>query len=456
MPERKLNGTNGGYLVRDAEIVRAGQVRRGTLCIEDGLVSQIGAGDGEERAGLTVIDGTGKYAIPGFTDIHCHGGAGFDLTVGEYNPDKCAFDGSPEVYERCLPELMRRLAADGTTRVLLATIAHTEERVLTALSHLGNYVRSDRNGRDGAVLHGAFIEGTFVKKREFAGAQNPDHFREPSIELFEKLNEAAKGTISYVNVVPEHGESALELTKYLSERDILVGAGHTEVAADGYLRAVDNGLRVAVHFTNGPTGGSFKPFRGGNAVEAVLTSRDVFAELIVDGYHVNPAYVMDIMKRKGTDRVIAVSDAMFLLDVEGVDEFAVSGIEGRVSDNRAYLEVSGKKNTLFGSVLKMRVGFSNLLSWLTRPMRGIWNQDHEPLELEEAMQVAVQACCANPWGVLGGFDAARYAPAEEVGGLAGELAEGRRADLCLVRVVGEPGGYTIEVDDVFVGGRRMS
>jgi len=454
MDDTTVNEKGERYLVRNVKVVRPGGAESGEVFIEDGVISQIGAG-GSERAGFTVIDGAGRYAIPGFVDIHCHGGAGFDLTVGEYDPGKRAFDASPEVYARCLPELMRRLAADGTTRAMLATIAHTEERVRSALSHLGDYVRSDRNGRDGAVLHGAFIEGTFVKKREFAGAQNPDHFREPSIGLFEKLNEAAQGTISYVNVVPEHGQSALELTKYLAGRGILVGAGHTEVAADDYLRAVANGLRVAVHFTNGPTGSSFKPFGGGGVVQAVLASRDVFAELIVDGYHVNPAYVLDIMKRKGADRVIAISDAMFLLDVEGVEEFTVSGIQGRVSDNRAYLEVVGKKNTLFGSVLKMRVGFGNLLSWLTRPMPGIWNEVHEPLGLEDAILVAVQACCANPSAVLGGFDAARYLPADELGGLAGEVEEGRRADLCLIRVVGAPGKYAIEVDEVFVGGRRM-
>jgi len=350
---------------------------------------------------------------------------------------------------------MRNFADRGTTRVLLTTLAAPLDRLEAVLREMDTYIRSDRNGKDGATLVGAFIEGTFIRYPEFAGAQNPEYFETPTLELFERLNQAAGGHIRYVNIVPEHGQVALDLIGNLTRRGVLVGAGHTSCPAETYLEAVKHGLRVAVHFTNGPTGSSFKPFGGGSVLQSVLTSRRVYAELIADGYHVNPAYLLDILHRKGVERIVAITDAMFVTGAKEIDEFEVAGIKGKVSEDRRYLRVTEKENTLFGSVLTMSVAFGNWVSWLTKPMRGIWVDEYLPYETDEAVLMASRMCSSNPALLLGELDPASRCLGQDLEDYVGSLWVGKRADAALIRLNGDEGNCRADVSSVFVHGRRF-
>ena len=76
--------------------------------------------------------------------------------------------------------------------------------------------------------------------------------------------------------------------------------------------AIKAGLKYCIHFTNGPTGGSYKPFNGGGTIEAVLKFDELYAELIADGFHVNPLYIRDIIRRKGVDKIIGMTDCQFV------------------------------------------------------------------------------------------------------------------------------------------------
>jgi N-acetylglucosamine-6-phosphate deacetylase len=311
-----------------------------------------------------------------------------------------------------------------------------------------------RNGADGARLDGAFIEGTWTRDPAFSGAQNPEHFREPSIELFERFQAASRGIVRYAMIAPEWGESATRLIRHLHERGVLVGTGHTNCTADQYREAVRHGLRAAVHLTNGPTGGSFKPFAGGGALEAALTLPDVYAEQIVDGYHVNPAYVLDIIKRKGPDRVCLVTDAMFAAAAEGIADFEVAGIRGQLSPNGKYLSVVGKRNTMFGSVLTMDVGFQNVLNWLTADSPGIWNAVHPAMRFEDALPRVSGFASANPARALRLYDAHDGPAGRPRGQCIGSLEPGKRADVVVARIAGEQGRYEVALRHVFVGGRE--
>lgn len=443
------------YVIRGARIVKPNRIVDGDLIVDNGVITCIGQAGGDVT-GCEVIDGAGCYVVPGFIDIHCHGGMGLDLTAGMFDPEKHTFDPSPGRYEEGLPRMMAALARAGTTRVLLATVAAPEERLRACLQALGRYVHSDRNGLDGARLDGAFIEGTFIRNPDFAGAQNPDFFYPPSTELVERLNQAAQGTIRYVNVVPEWGPAAVTVTGELTRRGILVGAGHTEATAEQYLRAVDAGLRVAVHFTNGPTGTSFKPFGGGGSVfQAVLRSRAVLAELICDGYHINPSYVRDIIRRKRPERIIAITDGMFPTGLESVSTFEVAGIRGQVDNGRQYLMVAGKQNVLFGSIIRMREAFDNLVSWLTRRMPGIWRDEHLAMDTEEALVDVARMCATNAARALGLFEPASQRLGQDLSGYCGSLQVGKRADLAVIRLHGKPGRYHTTVEHTFVGGRLV-
>ena len=136
-----------------------------------------------------------------------------------------------------------------------------------------------------------------------------------------------------------------------------------------------------------------------------------------------------------------------------MQDFELGGIAGRLSSNGRYLEVVGKEGTLFGSVLTMRVAFGNLVSWLTRRMPGIWHDEHLPLETDEAVLTASRICAVNPATALGIFDPVSRSLKQDISPYVGGLQVGKRADLALVRLVGQPGEYEIDVEHVFVGGR---
>jgi N-acetylglucosamine-6-phosphate deacetylase len=211
------------------------------------------------------------------------------------------------------------------------------------------------------------------------------------------------GNIKIVNVVPEWGSAGINLIRYLTARNIICAAGHTGATGRQYGKAIESGLKLAVHFLNGPTGSSSKSFDGGGAVETVLRSDKMSVEIIVDGYHVDKAYVRDTIRRKGFDRVAAITDSMFAAQMPGLTDFEVAGIKGKVGDNGEYLQVAGRENALFGSKLTMDKAFTNLLNWLTEPVRGIWYAEHEKLPFEEALLKTAMMCSSNPARILG-FD----------------------------------------------------
>jgi N-acetylglucosamine-6-phosphate deacetylase len=445
---------NEKFLIKNVQIVKPLRLLQGDLGLENGVITYIGE-PVRPPAGCRVIDAAGLYAVPGFIDIHTHGACLFDLTQGLYDPGSCTFDDSDEAYATGIERTMQAMAVEGSTFVLLATVASPIDKLTHALRSAARYIGSDDNGHRGACLGGVLLEGTFIRHPDFAGAQNPEHFLTPSVETFERLNDAAHGNIAYVNCVPEYGEEARLLMEHLTHRRVLIGAGHTDASAEQYAEAVKWGLRVAIHFTNGPTGSTFKPFGGGGVLQAVLGSRKVYAEIIADGYHVSPSYVLDILWRKGTDRVIAITDSMFVTGADEVDQFELAGVRGQRSENGRYLAVAGKRRTLFGSVLTMRVAFANFVSWLTQPMRGIWRDVHDPLELDEAILAASHFCSVNPARAMEIFDPPNQKLGQDISRCTGGIQVGKRADVLLLRVQGEPGQYDCQVVNTFVGGRLV-
>ena len=445
-------------LIRNARIVEPKKVTVGDLLIEDGRIAAIGPNLSAFVPPCATIDADGLWALPGFIDLHCHGGRLFDATLGKYIVETDSFDGSDAAFEATMPGFLEMAARHGVTTMLIATFAAETEQIRYSLGRLARYMkRLETGGRrleQGTEntyslqptaslmpnVLGFFIEGTFIKRPDYAGAQNATYFYAPSRELFDEMNAAAQGMIRYINIVPEHGEAGLDLMRYVTRKGVLVGAGHTGCAAEEFARAIGCGLKTAIHFTNGPMGGSYKPFGGGGAIEAILSSNRVTAELICDGYHVNPAYALDTIKRKGCERIILVTDGMFPTEATGIGDFTLAGIKGRVSGNGKYLQAPGKANTLYGSLLTMDVAFANVVSWLTAGLPGIWNKKHKALDLETAVVRASRMASANPAKLLRVH--------RETGG----IEVGKQADILLGGLEGEPGSYALRLHCAFLGG----
>jgi len=391
-----------------------------------------------------LVDVAGSYVLPGFIEIHTHGAGLFEFTMGRYDPKTGQFDSSQETYRSELPRYTKLRGSTGVTNLYLATWAAAVERQQFCFRQLKDYIASGANGRDGSLVLGGTLEGTFINP-EMAGAQNPQFVFTPDIKLFDRINET--GIIKLVNVVPDWGEAACDLTEYLTGKGISVGAGHTSATYDQFRRAIDAGLKYCIHFLNGPIRSSYKIFDGGAAVEAVLRE-DIYAEIIADGVHVAPRYVRDVLARKGMDRVMAVTDAMFSSQARGVEEFEISGIKGKVDDSGKYVYVAGKEPiTLFSSVLTMDVAFSNLLSWLTMDADGVWQKRHEALDFDQAVLAASKCCSKNIVDMLAKRGGDRLDT--------GELVDGKWADLIVADVTGTSGDYNLKVKQVYVRGRRV-
>lgn len=432
-------------LIRNGTVVTPRKAQKADLLVRNGLIAEVG----QVRApkGVNSIDATGLTVMPAFVDLHTHGGMLFDLTSGEYDTARGEFVANDAVFQRGIPRLMKNFARHGVGRTLLATVAAPEEVLERSMSHAADYVESAANGVEGARLEGVNLEGTFLMRPERAGAQNPQNFRKPDRAIVDRLQRAARGKLRYVNLVPDFGKPAEELTRYMARKGILVGAGHSACDADVAARCRKAGLRICVHFLNGALGTSFKPFGGGNMVEAVLADRDWYAELICDGWHIARPYVMDTIGRKGFDRIVLVTDAMFVTDAKlagdgkGVTEFVVGGRQGEVHSSGQFLQVKGDSQTLFGSLLHMDRAVANVLNWTTAGGEGVW-ASHKAMPLNDALVGVARAVATNP--------------SELLGLNCGSLAPGKSGDVVLAKLTGKPGALKFQVKATYVAGNRVA
>ena len=343
---------------------------------------------------------------------------------------------SPDIYEDCFNKLRSKLAEFGVTGFYIGSVMASTERLTGAYKCLSEYMENTSETGNGARLLGGLLEAPFISFQK-AGAMAADLVKEPSIDLFEQIEDA--GSIKLANVVADSGKKSCELTEYLTKKGIVVGAGHTSATCQQVADAVKAGLKYCIHFTN-QTDGLYKPFNGGGAIEAVLKIDELSAELIADGYHVSPAYIRDIIKRKGIDKILGMTDCMFVggTDIKIID---IHSVRGRVADDGSHIAVEGKKNTLYGSVLKMCKAFENMLNWLSVDMEGIWNKKHDALSLEDALVQVAKMYSTNPNKLTGRYDEGF-----------GRIADGAKADLTILDITGSAGSYQLTIESTIVNG----
>ncbi|MBN1809205.1 MAG: amidohydrolase family protein [Planctomycetes bacterium] len=407
-------------------------VRDGAVLVDGGKIAGVGGAEMKIPAGAEVIDGEGGYLAPGFVDLHCHGGAGYDLTSGRYDAAAEGFRTDEETRRKGPAEISRAHAKHGTTTLLLGTIAAPIGEIKASLEGLAENIGAVENG---GRLEGAYCEGTFLKEQAYAGAQSEKYFREPDIALFEELNEAAGGTIRVVTVAPEYGEPAIRLIRHLSERGVVPATGHSAARYAETMAAIDAGMRLATHYSNGPIFTTFKP--PGGAMEAIMEREEVVLELICDGYHINPRYVMDFLGARGLKAAL-ITDAMPPVEAAGIKGFVIGDKRGVMSDDGGVLRLEGTEFTLFGSILTMDRAVANVARWLAGNHPGVYTRgvfDEAPT-FGEALAHAVKMATEIPAGVLGLKDR-------------GRLEKGKLADMVLLD--GE-----LAVRKVFVGGRETA
>ncbi len=234
-----------------------------------------------------VIDMTGARVIPGLIDLHIHGSAGADVMDATYD---------------ALNTISKHIAANGVTGFLGTTVTSTWEATLVALRN----VRSSMDkGVEGAQLLGSYSEGLFFSER-FKGAHAAEYFLKPTCERVDAMIAAGGGTLKSLAIAPEI-EGALEVIRHLAGQGINVMIGHTGATYQQSVAAFEAGAVGGVHIFNQMLG---LHHRQPGTVGAVLHHKDILAELIADGIHVDPVMLSMVYRLKGADKTALITDCM--------------------------------------------------------------------------------------------------------------------------------------------------
>ena len=297
------------------------------LTIEEGIISSIS----DEGTPDITIDGT---LLPGFVDIHSHGGGGY------YFSDKNI-------------ENVRKVIAThhshGTTSIMASLVTEPIETIKEQIARLKPLVQ---NGE----LLGIHLEGPFLSEHK-CGAHDPALLRDPEISLLEELVALGEGTIAMVTMAPER-KGGIEAVEYLVDHGITVAIGHSDGSYEVGQAALAAGASVYTHFYNAtPKFDIHAPYTEPTIATAALEDPEIAYEIINDGVHLSNEVIQFILKH-GHRRTIAVTDAMSAAGGED-GSYTIGALGVTVKDGVARLT---EGNSLAGSTLTMDKTFNRLIS----------------------------------------------------------------------------------------------
>lgn len=275
-----------------------------------------------------------EILAPGFIDVHIHGYGGSDT-----------MDASPDA----LRTVSRSLAKLGVTSFLPTTMSMPVPQIRNALEAVRNFmVRSSAADvpRDGAKILGVHLEGPFINPK-YKGAQHEKDILLPDRRLLEEYGDL----IRIVTVAPET-EGALTLIEEYADR-ICFSLGHSGCDFSTAKTAFSCGARAVTHLFN-----AMSPLhhRNPGLTGAALMSEEVYAELICDDVHVNPALYDMVRRLKGADRIMLISDC---IRAGGLEDglYDLGGQPVEVLEGRCALS----DGTIAGSVLRYDQALKNML-----------------------------------------------------------------------------------------------
>ena len=294
-----------------------GEIESCTIAIDDGSIISV-----EPLSGDPDCEPDDHLIVPGFVDLHVHGGGGHDFS-----------DASPDQ----IRTILRRHLEGGTTALAATVVSSSKEVTLAAIRTI---VATDPDER-GAEIVAIHLEGPFLDASR-CGAQNPRVIRRSDADEVEAWLTAADGTPLIVTIAPDN-EGALELVERYPE--IRFSVGHTSADYNLGLRAFEAGARRVTHLFNAMSG---LHHRDPGLVGATLLTPSVVAEVIADGHHIHPV-VLQMIARAMPDRIILITDAIAAAGSSNATT-TLGGLDVTIADGAARLD----DGTLAGSVIVMR------------------------------------------------------------------------------------------------------
>lgn len=264
-------------------------IPRGTVVIEDGVISAVSERDVEIEGGKT-IDAKGLYVAPGFIDIHVHGGGGYDFMDGTED----AFLAIAETH-----------AQYGTTAMLPTTLTSTKEELFQTIEL---YDSAHRKNTKGAQFLGLHLEGPYLAMNQ-RGAQDPRFIRDPNPDEYKEVL-SRSASVKRWSAAPEL-KGALEFGRYLRSKGVLAAIAHTDAVYEEVLEAFENGYTLATHFYSAMSGVTRRnAFRFAGVIESAYLIDEMDVEIIADGVHLPSPLLKLIYKIKGADKTALITDAM--------------------------------------------------------------------------------------------------------------------------------------------------
>ncbi|MGV9337838.1 N-acetylglucosamine-6-phosphate deacetylase [Streptomyces sp. NPDC003688] len=358
-------------------VLPTGVVDDGRVSVEGTRITAAGPAEGAAEgaapapAGAEVLDASGHWLVPGFVDLHNHGGGG------------ASFAGSAEDALTAV----RTHRAHGTTTLVASTVTDDLDLLARRAGLLSELAEQGE-------IAGIHFEGPFISPCR-KGAHSEALLRDPDPAEVRKLLDAARGQARMVTLATEL-PGGLDSVRLLAEQGVIAAVGHTDASYEQTVEAIDAGATVATHLFNAmpPLG-----HRAPGPITALLEDERVTVELIDDGVHLHPAALQLAFHHAGADRVAFITDAM---DAAGVGDgrYLLGPLEVEVEGGVARLVEGG---SIAGSTLTLDRAFQRAVTVDRLPVTDV-----------------VTALSANPARLLGLSDRI------------GSIEPGKDADLVLL------------------------
>ncbi|MGG8407314.1 N-acetylglucosamine-6-phosphate deacetylase [Streptomyces sp. 12297] len=362
-----MSGSAHSTVLSGARVVLpTGIVENGRVIVEGSRIT----GAAAENAQVT--DLSGHWIVPGFVDMHNHGGGGASFTSGT----------ADEVLAG-----VRTHREHGTTTLVASTVTDDLDVLARRAALLAELAQQG----DIAGIH---FEGPFISPCR-KGAHMENLLRDPDPAEVRKLIDAAHGQARMVTLATEL-PGGLDSVRLLAEHGVIAAIGHTDATYEQTAQAIDAGATVATHLYNAMPG---LAHRAPGPIAALLEDERITVELINDGTHLHPAMLELAFHHAGAHRVALITDAM---DAAGFGDgiYQLGPMEVEVKDSVARLVEGG---SIAGSTLTLDTAFRRSVTVDKLPVESV-----------------VQAISANPAKLLGLYDQV------------GSLEPGKYADLVVL------------------------
>lgn len=250
---------------------------------------------------------TETWIAPGFIDIQVNGYAGFDIN---------ATDTTPQTVIDAVRALWRR----GVTAICPTVVTQAAAAMCRSLAAIA--AACDADPRIAHSIPCIHVEGPFISPEDGPRGAHPlPHVRPPCIAEYQRWQEASGGRIGIVTLAPEYPDAPAFIRAIAN--DVVVAIGHTAANPAQIRAAVDAGAQLSTHLGNGAHA---RIARHPNYIWEQLAEDRLTASLICDGHHLPPAVIKAMVRAKGIERTILISDAVAVADLSpGVYETAVGG-----------------------------------------------------------------------------------------------------------------------------------